>query len=84
MYVRVFDNAIKPGDKIQLMATGKAFEVEEVGVFLPDMTPVDQLGAGAVGYLIAGVREIATAKIGEHGDARQSSPHPVRCRDIER
>ena len=79
MYVRVFDSVIKPGDKIRLMATGKAFDVEEVGVFLPDMMPVDQLGAGTVGYLVAGVREIATAKIGDtitHADRPASSPLP--------
>ena len=79
MYVRVFDSAIKPGDKIQLMATGKSFDVEEVGVFLPDMAPVDQLGTGTVGYLIAGVREIATAKIGDtvtRADRPTSSPLP--------
>ena len=79
MYVRVFDSAIKPGDKIRLMATGKSFDVEEVGVFLPDMTPVDQLDTGSVGYLIAGVREIATAKIGDtvtHANRPASGPLP--------
>ena len=79
MYVRVFDNAIKPGDKIQLMATGKEFDVEEVGVFLPTMTPVDQLDTGSVGYIIAGVREIATAKIGDtvtHASRPTSNPLP--------
>ena len=79
MYVRVFDSTIKPGDRIQLMATGKSFDVEEVGVFLPDMAPVDQLGTGTVGYLIAGVREIATAKIGDtvtRADRPTSSPLP--------
>ena len=79
MYVRVFDNVVKPGDKIRLMTTGKSFDVEEVGVFLPDMTPVRQLDTGAVGYLIAGVREIATAKIGDtitHYDKPTSTPLP--------
>ena len=65
MYTRVFDNVVKPGDRIKLMATEKAFDVEEVGVFLPAMTPVPQLETGAVGYLVAGVREIASAKIGD-------------------
>ena len=79
MYVRVFDSVIKSGDKIRLMASGKSFDVEEVGVFLPDMTPVERLGAGTVGYLIAGVREIATAKIGDtitHADRPTSGPLP--------
>ena len=65
MYVRVFDGNVKVGDKIRLMAAQNAYEVEEVGVFLPDMEPVDILSTGSVGYVIAGVREIADAKIGE-------------------
>ena len=65
MYVRVFDGAVKKGDRIRLMATGKACEVEELGVFLPHMKPVNQLLTGAVGYLIAGIRDIADAKIGD-------------------
>ena len=65
MYVRVFDGDVKKGDKIRLMAPGKAYEVEEVGVFLPHMKPVDKLSTGSVGYLIAGVRDRADAKIGD-------------------
>lgn len=65
MYIRVFDGAVKAGDRVRLMAAGKSYEVEEVGVFLPDMKPVSQLSRGSVGYLIAGIREIADAKIGD-------------------
>lgn len=65
MYVRVFDGTVKTGDGIRLMATGKSYEVEEVGVFLPTMEPVSQLSTGSVGYVIASVREIADAKIGD-------------------
>jgi GTP-binding protein LepA len=65
MYTRVFDGAVKGGDLIRLMATGKSYEVEEVGFLLPYMKPVGQLSTGAVGYLIAGIREIADAKIGD-------------------
>ena len=65
MYVRVFHGSMKVGDKIRLMAAKNAYEVEEVGVFLPHMKPVDLLSTGSVGYVIAGVREIADAKIGE-------------------
>ncbi len=65
MYVRVFDGNVRMGDKIRLMAARSAYEVEEVGVFLPHMKPVDVLSTGSVGYVIAGVREIADAKIGE-------------------
>ncbi len=65
MYIRVFDGVVKGGDFIRLMATGKSYEVEEVGFLLPYMKPVGQLLTGAVGYLIAGIREIADAKIGD-------------------
>ena len=65
MYVRVFDGSVKMGDKIRLMAAKSAYEVEEVGVFLPHMEAVDMLSTGSVGYVIAGVRDIADAKIGE-------------------
>ncbi len=65
MYVRVYDGSVKVGDKIRLMAARTAYEVEEVGVFLPDMNPVDLLSTGAVGYVIAGIRDISDAKIGE-------------------
>ena len=65
MYIRVFDGAVKTGDGIRLMATGKSYEVEEVGVFLPTMEPVSQLSTGSVGYLIAAIRVIGDAKIGD-------------------
>ena len=65
MYVRVFDRTVKPGDNIQLMATGQSYEVEEVGVFTPSMKQTSELATGTVGYLIAGIRNIAAAKIGD-------------------
>ena len=65
MYTRIFDGSVKPGDKIQLMKTRRAYEVEEVGIFTPQMYPTTALDTGAVGYLIAGIREIDNAKIGD-------------------
>ena len=65
MYIRVFDGVVKTGDGIRLMATGKSYEVQEVGVFLPTMDPVSQLSTGSVGYIIAAIREIGDAKIGD-------------------
>ena len=65
MYTRIFDGSVKPGDKIQLMKTQRAYEVEEVGIFTPEMQPTTALDTGAVGYLIAGIREIDNAKIGD-------------------
>lgn len=65
IYTRIFDGSIAPGDKIQLMQTKRSYEVEEVGIFTPQMHPTTELKTGAVGYLIAGIRDIDNAKIGD-------------------
>ena len=65
MYTRIFDGSVKPGEKIQLMKTRRSYEVEEVGIFTPEMQPTTALETGTVGYLIAGIREIDNAKIGD-------------------
>ncbi|MDI6807530.1 MAG: translation elongation factor 4 [Candidatus Eisenbacteria bacterium] len=71
-YVRIFDGSVKTGKKIVLLSSMKSFEVVEVGIFKPAMTPVDELHAGDVGYIVAGVKDIQDAKvgdtIGEEGD----------------
>lgn len=64
-YIRVMDGTIKSGIKIRMIATEKEFEVEEVGVFTPDMKPVKHLMAGEVGYLIAGIKNIADCQVGD-------------------
>ena len=65
MYTRIFDGNVKPGEKIRLMETRRSYEVEEVGIFTPEMQPTPELRTGGVGYLIAGIREIDKAKIGD-------------------
>ncbi len=65
MYIRIFDGSVKPGQKIKLMEAKRTYEVEEVGIFTPEMQPTSELLTGAVGYLIAGIREIDKAKIGD-------------------
>lgn len=64
-YVRVMQGTVRPGQKIRLMATGKDYEVDEVGVFRPAFTPVDSLGPGEVGYLTAGIKNIRDARVGD-------------------
>ena len=64
-YVRVFDGDIVPNTKIQLMATGKEFEVKEVGVFSPAMRKLEKLSAGETGYIIANIKESSDIKIGD-------------------
>ena len=65
MYTRIVDGSVKPGEKIRLMETRRSYEVEEVGIFTPEMQPTSELRTGGVGYLIAGIREIDKAKIGD-------------------
>lgn len=65
VYVRIFDGVLKKKDQILVMSTNQTYEVEEVGVFTPDMVPTDSLGPGEVGYVIAGIKEVSQAKVGD-------------------
>ncbi|HEX9741681.1 MAG TPA: translation elongation factor 4 [Nitrospiraceae bacterium] len=62
---RVLDGQVKPGMKIRAMSNNRTFEVMEVGQFTPKRTKTDQLGTGDVGYICAGMREVADTKIGD-------------------
>ncbi len=63
--VRIFDGVVKPGMKIRLMSTGRTFEVSEVGIFSPKRTKTKALRAGAVGYVVAGMKDVSDTKIGD-------------------
>ena len=63
--VRIFDGVVKPGMKIRLMSTGRTFEVSEVGIFSPKRTKTKALKAGAVGYVVAGMKDVSDTKIGD-------------------
>jgi GTP-binding protein LepA len=63
--IRVIDGQIRPGMKIRAMSNNRMFEVMEVGQFTPKRAKTDQLGAGDVGYVCAGMREVADTKIGD-------------------
>ncbi|ABB31997.2 GTP-binding protein LepA [Geobacter metallireducens RCH3] len=62
---RLIDGILKKGDKIQLVSTGRSYEALKVGVFAPVMREVPQLSAGEVGFVIAGIKDVADAKIGD-------------------
>ncbi|MDE3839672.1 elongation factor 4 [Bacillus methanolicus] len=64
-YIRVVDGTVKVGDKIKMMATGKEFEVTEVGVFTPKAVPVDELSVGDVGYLTASIKNVSDTRVGD-------------------
>ncbi|HLG54879.1 MAG TPA: translation elongation factor 4, partial [Vicinamibacterales bacterium] len=63
--VRVIDGVLRPKQKIRLMAVGEDFEVDSIGVFSPKAMPVDELGVGEVGYVVANIKRVADAKIGD-------------------
>ena len=65
MLVRVVDGMLKPKDKIRLMATGAVHLCEEVGVFTPKSFQKASLSAGEVGFIIAGIKELTSAKVGD-------------------
>ncbi|MBA4535889.1 elongation factor 4 [Bacillus aquiflavi] len=64
-YIRVVDGTVKVGDKIKMMATGKEFEVNEVGVFAPKAVLCDELTVGDVGYLTASIKNVADTRVGD-------------------
>lgn len=63
--IRVVDGSVKVGDKIRFMATGKEFEVTEIGVHNPKPTPVDELSVGDVGYLAASIKHVGDTRVGD-------------------
>ncbi len=65
MLVRVVDGALKPKDKIRLMATGAQYLTEQVGVFTPRSRQRESLSAGQVGFIIAGIKELKAAQVGD-------------------
>ncbi len=65
MLVRVLDGAIRPKMKIRLMARGLDYEVEQVGVFSPKPVIIPELSVGEVGFVIAGIKTVSDAKIGD-------------------
>ncbi|NPV80422.1 MAG: elongation factor 4 [Firmicutes bacterium] len=64
-YIRVMEGTLRAGMGIKLMATGRESEVFEIGVFKPDMTPVDSLSAGEVGYVASGIKDVADLHVGD-------------------
>ena len=77
-YVRVVDGHISARKEISFMATGEVFDVEEVGVFTPEMRQVDSLGPGEVGYIVAGIKSLSDANVGDTiTDARNPVSAPL-------
>ncbi len=65
MLVRVFDGVLRVRERIQLMATGAQYSCEQLGVFTPKSVARQQLSAGEVGFVIAGIKELKAARVGD-------------------
>jgi GTP-binding protein LepA len=77
-YIRIVEGTLKPGMEIKMMATGKKFEVTEVGIFAPKQIPVDKLEAGDVGYVAASIKNVRDARVGDTiTDANNPADKPL-------
>ncbi|GAB2181494.1 translation elongation factor 4 [Denitratisoma sp. agr-D3] len=79
MLVRVVDGTLKAKEKIKLMSNGDVHLCEQVGVFTPKSKPKESLSAGEVGFIISGIKELKSAKVGDtvtHADKVAAEPLP--------
>lgn len=75
VYIRVMSGEIKKGSLIKMMASGRNFEILEVGAFAPKETPVNVLRPGEVGYFVANIKDTADVKV---GDTITLQKHPAK------
>jgi len=78
-YIRVVNGTVKVGDKVRMMATGKEFEVTEVGVFTPKTTQRKELTVGDVGFLAASIKNVGDTRVGDtitHAKRPAAEPLP--------
>jgi GTP-binding protein LepA len=79
MLVRVVDGTLKPRERVHLMSTGADYLCDQVGIFTPKSKAADSLSAGEVGFVIAGIKELRAAKVGDtltHADKPAAVPLP--------
>ena len=63
--VRIVDGTLKKGQRIRMMGTNAAYDVDRTGVFTPKLTPVDELGPGEIGAITASIKEVADTRVGD-------------------
>jgi GTP-binding protein LepA len=76
-YIRVVDGTFKKGEAIRAMATDTQADIDDIGVFSPQMMPTDQLAAGEVGYLITGLKDVTLLRVGDTLTTRARAGAPV-------
>jgi GTP-binding protein LepA len=77
--VRIFDGELKRGDRIRVLSTGREFQVSELGIFTPRKENWDTLATGRVGFVVAGIKDIDGAPVGDtmtHSAAPTETPVP--------
>jgi len=77
--LRVIHGSVEVGDRIEFMASGRTYEIDELGVFAPKAKPVKRLSVGEVGYFFAGIKDLIQAQIGDtvtHPKRRTQVPFP--------
>src|ERR1700735_1887551 len=77
-YIRVVDGVFKKGEAIRAMATATEADIDDIGVFSPQMMPTDQLAAGEVGYLITGLKDVTQLRVRDTLAARARAGTPAR------
>lgn len=70
--VRLIDGQLKSQQKLELMQGGSTFNAQAVGIFTPDMKPVKELNAGEVGYIVTGIKDVASVQVGDTLTAAES------------
>src|SRR5436189_2518506 len=76
--LRVVDGVLRRGQRIRIMGTGAAYQVDRVGVFTPKMVDVDELGPGEIGFLTASIKEVADTRVGDTiTDERKPAAAPL-------
>ncbi len=78
--VRIVDGVLKKGQRIRMMGTDAAYDVDRVGVFTPKLTPADELGPGEIGFLTGSIKEVADTRVGDTitDDRKPVSRGPAR------
>ena len=78
-YIRVVDGTFKKGETVRAMAAGTEAEIDDIGFFTPAQLPADQLSAGEVGYLITGIKDVTTLRVGDTltTKARNAAEQPL-------
>ncbi len=84
-FVRVVDGAFAPREELRAMALGTRFEAQEIGAMSPAMTPLEQLAAGEVGYVVTGLKEVSELRVGDTltAEARRAAEPLPGYKDVK-